>query len=85
MATPCSFTDQLKHKIVNKTTCRMSTANPHINYRAFQLLQFFIFFGEVFPGVPDLFNKELLGNLKFSIKYVCVNTVNKKDLNGYSF
>ena len=85
MATPCSFTDQLKHKIVNKTTCRMSTANPHINYRAFQLLHFLFFFGEVFPGVPDLFNKELQGNLKFSIQCFCVNTVNKKGLNGYSF
>ena len=41
----------------------MSTANPRINYRAFQLLQYFFFFFEVFPGVPDLFNKELLGNL----------------------
>ena len=63
----------------------MSTANPHINYRAFQLLHFLIFFGEVFPGVPDLFNKELLRNLKSSIQYFCVNTVTKKDLNGYSF
>ena len=63
----------------------MSTANPHINYRSFQLLRFFIFFGEVFPGVPDLFNKELLRNLKSSIQYFCVNTVIKKDLNGYSF
>ena len=63
----------------------MSTANPHINYRAFQLLRFFIFFGEVFPGAPDLFNKELLRNLKSSIQYFCVNTVIKKDLNGYSF
>ena len=65
----------------------MSTANPHINYRADQLLQFFIFFFfvEVFPGVPNLFNKELQGNLKFSFQYFCVNTVNKKDLNGYSF
>ena len=45
----------------------MSTANPHINYRSFQLLRFFIFFGEVFPGVPDLFNKELL--LQFEILY----------------
>ena len=62
----------------------MFTANPHINYRAFQLLQFF-FSGDVFPGVPNLFNKELQGNLKFSIQYFCVNTVNKKDLNGYSF
>ena len=63
----------------------MSTANTHINYRAFQLLRFLIFFGEVFPGVPDLFNKELLRNLKSSIQYFCVNTVIEKDLNGYSF
>ena len=51
----------------------------------FNCYDFFFFFGEVFPGVPDLFNKELQGNLKFSIQYFCVNTVNKKDLNGYSF
>ena len=27
-ATPCFFTDHLKHKTVNKTTCRAPSANP---------------------------------------------------------
>ena len=28
-ATLCFFTDYLNHKIVNKTTCRTLSANPH--------------------------------------------------------
>ena len=27
-ATQCSLTDHLKHKIVNKTTCKMLSTNP---------------------------------------------------------
>ena len=65
-ATQCFFADHLKHKTVNKTTCRMSSANPHQLYK--HIREPFNYYDNFlkFSGFAGLFDKVFMINFKFS-------------------
>ena len=62
----CFLTNHLKHKTVNKTTCRTPSANPR-QLRALveELSNCYENFSR-FSGSPDLFGKVFLITFKFS-------------------
>ena len=66
-ATQCFLTDHLKHKIVNKTTCRMSSANPLQLYK--HIREPFNYYDNFLKlsGFADLFDKVFMINFKFSL------------------
>ena len=67
-ATQCFLTDHLKHKTVNKTTCRMPLANPHqLMYTLVEELSKCYDYFLRLSGFPDLFGKVFLITLKFSL------------------
>ena len=64
-ATFCFFTDHLNHKIMNKTTCRTTTANPSqlwTHLKSFRTVDYF----SRFSGLPDLSGNIFLTTFKFS-------------------
>ena len=62
--TQFSFTDHLKRKIVNKTTCKISKSSPNVSIlESFSTVIISLL---RLSGFPDLFAKVFLINLKCS-------------------
>ena len=66
-ATQCFFTDHLKHKTVNKTTCRTPSASPRETMCTLveELSNCYKNFSRL-SGFPDVFDKVFLITFKFS-------------------
>ena len=62
-ATQCSFNDHLKHKIVNKTTCR-KCLSPTVSTLVRELFDYYDYFLRLSEFL-DLFDKVFPINFKF--------------------